>query len=209
VTPLATATIAPMGRRAKTPRDYSIEVAVKIGAETTKYGDKAVVEQLVRKSLAGFPPEEGKPDQRRFGDGSLSSKGRKAWSTVQVVVGVAVSSGRPEEHSIRQLRQAFREGGYRVVVSEKRECADATCEAEALIDWSRPLDVPQGWYSNEVCGKHNYRSCSSCKSVYLLTSTNSPGPAASVHCEVCGLVLVEWGSSKLWEAELVTRVEAL
>ena len=31
------------------------------------------------------------------------------------------------------------------------------------------------------------------------------GPAAAVHCEVCATVLVEWGGSKSWTAELVAR----
>jgi hypothetical protein len=38
-----------------------------------------------------------------------------------------------------------------------------------------------------------------------MTSTNSDGQAPSVHCTVCGAIMVEWGSSKLWVLELMTR----
>jgi len=31
------------------------------------------------------------------------------------------------------------------------------------------------------------------------------GQAPAVHCEVCGQVLIEWGSSKVWIAQLVAR----
>jgi hypothetical protein len=76
-----------------------------------------------------------------------------------------------------------------------------------MVGWNRSSDVPPTWYSQRICGKHNYRTCTKCKSVYVLTSTNAAGQAPSVHCEVCGAVIIEWGSSKVWKAELVTRGE--
>ena len=38
-----------------------------------------------------------------------------------------------------------------------------------------------------------------------MSSANVSGQATAVHCEVCGGVLVEWGASKVWTAELVRR----
>ena len=39
----------------------------------------------------------------------------------------------------------------------------------------------------------------------FLASTNAAGQAPAVHCEVCGQVLIEWGSSKVWIAQLVAK----
>ena len=38
-----------------------------------------------------------------------------------------------------------------------------------------------------------------------MTSANAGGQAPSIHCEVCKAILVEWGGTKVWTAELVTR----
>ena len=78
-----------------------------------------------------------------------------------------------------------------------------------IVDWNRPnrRTSPAGTASRSA-GKHNYRMCGKCKSTYVLTSTNAAGQGPSVHCEVCGEVMIEWGSSKIWSAELLTRGEA-
>jgi len=40
---------------------------------------------------------------------------------------------------------------------------------------------------------------------YLMSSSNAGGPAPSLKCTVCDAVMVEWGGTKLWFAELVSR----
>jgi hypothetical protein len=76
---------------------------------------------------------------------------------------------------------------------------------EAILDWNQAAELPRGWHSATICGGHNYRTCARCKTVYALTSMNAVGPAPSVHCEVCGQVIIEWGSSKIWDAVLIQR----
>jgi hypothetical protein len=39
----------------------------------------------------------------------------------------------------------------------------------------------------------------------VMSSANASGQAPSIHCEVCGMILVEWGGTKVWTVELVTR----
>src|SRR5437868_6594286 len=53
-----------------------------------------------------------------------------------------------------------------------------------------------------------YVICAMGGSLYRMSSTNSVGQAPSVHCGVCGGVLIEWGSSKVWSAELVHRADS-
>jgi len=121
------------------------------------------------------------------------------------VEGSAPWSGRPGDDSVESLRDALLGEGYRVTVRERRGCAEPECKAGAIVDWFESSEVPVGWHSNLICGGHNYRTCPKCKSVYALSSTNSVGAAPSVHCEVCGRIIIEWGSSKIWSAQLVTR----
>jgi hypothetical protein len=121
------------------------------------------------------------------------------------VEGTVLWSGRPGAESVEQLRDALQREGYRVAVREKRECSEDHCPTRAMVEWDRPSDVPSGWYSGSTCGRHNYRMCAKCRSVYRMTSTNAAGQAPAVHCTVCGRILVEWGASKIWTAELQQR----
>jgi hypothetical protein len=208
VKPNATATIEPMGQRGSSPREHLIKVVISITGMEGKYADKAFVGELARRSLGDFPPGEGERDRREYGDVSASSRAGKGGTVASVVVGVEGSviwRGRPTDTSVETLRAALLGEGYRTDIRERRECGEAGCMTSAMVEWNKPLIVPAGWYSNELCGGHNYRTCRSCKSIYRLTATNNAGQAPSVHCEVCGGVLVEWGSSKVWTAELVKR----
>jgi hypothetical protein len=101
------------------------------------------------------------------------------------------------------LRDALTRDGYKVAVRERRECSERACKADATMEWERSADVPPGWHDSRICGRHNYRTCAGCETVYRMTSTSFVGQAPSVHCAVCGRVLVEWGSSKLWQVEPV------
>jgi hypothetical protein len=210
--PTATATIEPMGHRATVPRNHLINITLKLTPIDAKHADKEYVASVARRSLEGFPPANGQPDRRRFGDVSVSGKVGKSGGVSNVVVcveGSVVWPGRPGDDPVERLRAVLLAEGYRVAVREKRECAESECTTEAMVEWNRPSDLPSGWYSNLICGKHNYRTCSKCKSIYVLTSTSSAGQAPSVHCGVCGEVMIEWGSSKMWNAELITRGEAV
>jgi len=205
----ATVTIEPVGPRSAGPRDHSIKVAIGVGPTVGTVTDTGRASRAARASLAAFPPAIGEPDRRTFADVSTTRKLGRGGPSTSVVVGVEGSvtwPSRPEEASVADVRDALLGEGYRVVVREKRECAEPQCKMAAVVEWNQAA-VPPGWYSERVCGGHNYRTCAKCKSVFVLTSSNFVGQAPSVHCEVCGHVLVEWGSSKLWTAELIRRGE--
>lgn len=208
----ATVTIEPVGPRSSLPRDHSIKVAIGVGfaAGEGKGPDTVRASRVARTSLAAFPPAAGEPDRRKFIDVAETRRSGRAGPIVSVVVGVegsVVWPSRPEEDSIADIRDVLLGEGYRVLVREKRECAEPACKIEALVEWNQTTTVPPGWYSYRVCGRHNYRTCTKCKSVFVLTSSNFVGQAPSVHCKVCGWILVEWGSSKLWKADLISRGE--
>src|SRR6266511_2546134 len=105
--------------------------------------------------------------------------------------------------AVDRLRAVLNAALFSISVREKRECSEGSCTSEALVEWNHPSELPSGWYSNRVCGKHSYRTCGKCESLYVMSSTNAVGQAPSIHCAVCGEVIVEWGSSKMWSAELV------
>jgi hypothetical protein len=210
--PTATATIEPLGHRATVPRDHAISVMIKLSTVGLKYADWDHVASVVHRALACFPSPNGKPGWRTVGNVMFSRRAGRTGGDSSVVVGVegsVVWPGRPREDSMESLRAALVDDGYRVAIVESRECAESTCRSDVVVDWNRPSVVPPGWYSNLICGRHNYRTCPKCTSVYTLTSENSDVQAPSVHCAVCGVVMVEWGGSKIWSAELVTRGEAV
>ena len=127
---------------------------------------------------------------------------------VVAVEAAAVCADRPDAGAIGRMRELLADAGYNVAVRELRECSDAGCAATAPMDTARPTAAPAGWFAPEICGKHGYRACPGCASVYVMTSANAGGQAPSIHCEVCGAVLVEWGGTKVWTVELVTRKQA-
>ena len=206
--PVATVTVEPTGARATIPRDHTIKVLLKMSAVGSRHGETTHVAALARKVLDRFPPADGEPDRRRVTEMSVRGRPGKGGALGSVVVGVEGSAewhGRPGDDPVEELRETLLGEGYRVAVRERRECAEPACRVDVLIDWNRPSEIPAGWYSNRVCGGHNYRTCARCKSLYALSSTNAAGQAPAVHCEVCGQVLIEWGSSKVWIAQLVAK----
>ena len=206
--PLVTAIIEPHGRRAKLPREHLIKLTLKLSGLEPKYKDRAWVTDVARKALDGFAPAAGEADLRQFGDVTVSGRAGKAGTPSSVVTGVegsVVWPGRPSDAAIDRLRATLLSEGYRLSLREQRECVEADCPTTVLLEWNRLTHVPPGWYSTTVCGKHDYKTCAQCNSIYVMSSTNSAAQAPSVHCEVCGVMLVEWGSSKVWSAQLVTR----
>jgi hypothetical protein len=184
--PTATATITPMGRRVAALRDHLIELVVRLSEDKTKYADPNYVKGVLGEALGAFP----------------SARWGPAGRSIDASVALA---GRPADDLVERLRRVLGDAGYRVVIRERRECAEPACSTGAMVDWNRLSQVPPGWFSNLICGTHHYRQCSRCNSTYEMSSTNSVDPAPSLHCEVCGVMMVEWGGSKIWQADLVTR----
>jgi hypothetical protein len=208
--PTATVTIEPTARRGTPHREHSVKVLLRLSGSQAKYSDKSHVAAVARRSLSVFPPTDGHADRRKVSEIAVTSKAGRVGGTVSTVVGIeglASSSGRPAVDAVDAVRDVLAAEGYRVSVRERRDCSEPDCKADAMVDWDQALEQPPGWHTNAICGGHNYRTCSKCKSLYVLTSTNSVGPAPSVHCEVCGLIIIEWGSSKIWNATLVRRAD--
>jgi len=206
----ATVTLEPLGSRSADPRDHSVKVAIRLGGGDGKQAGSAYAMKIARASLAGFAPVHGEPDQRKFVEVSATRRTGKsaAISVVVAIEGSVLWPRRPTIDSMEDIAAVLQGEGYRVSLREKRECGEADCKIDAVVDWNRDLEVPPTWYGPRICGRHNYRTCAKCKSVYVLTSSNFVGPAPSVHCAVCGRILIEWGGSKLWSAEPVNPATA-
>jgi hypothetical protein len=186
-------------------RSHVIKVVVDLDRSDATRGDKDRAEAAVKRALAPYAPPAGERDQRKFRDVSEARKAADGGPVVVAVEGSVVCGDRPRGEDVEVARAVLAEAGYRVAVRERRECSERECWTESSIMWSRIEEIPSGWFTSSVCGKHNYRRCAKCTSVYVLTSMNAAGQAPALHCEVCGKVLVEWGASKIWSAELVTR----
>jgi hypothetical protein len=198
--PSASAIIEPTGSRQRNPREHAVRLKINFATLEKKFGDRSWIVDVLHSALAGFPSLTGQPDSATVGDivGKMGNK-------VVGVEGSILCAGRPDSSAIVVLREALTTAGYNVVVRELRECSHASCTTSVMIDWARPHAVPAGWYEPLVCGRHGYKACSTCNSVYVMSSANAVGQAPSLHCEVCGAVMIEWGGSKIWNAELVTR----
>lgn len=204
--PAATFTVEPTGGRSAAPREHSITLKLELSAQRPRYADKDHVMRVARRALELCAPVDGEPDQRRFGEVSVTRRSRKTApeSMVVAVEGSASWHGRPADELVARLREELVAEGYRVSVRERRECGAEGCKVEAMVEWGRAAELPSGWHSSTVCGAHNYRTCAKCKALYALSSTSSVGPAPSLQCEICGLLLVAWGSSKIWSAVLMS-----
>jgi hypothetical protein len=198
--PSAAATIEPTGSRERNPREHSVRLTINFATLEKKFADRSWIVGVLQGALAGFPSLTGQPDSATFGD-IISKTGSK----VVGVEGSILCAGRPDASAMVALREVLTTAGYNLVVRELRECSHATCTTSVMIDWARPHAVPAGWYDTLVCGRHGYKACPTCNSVYVMSSANAVGQAPSFHCEVCGAVMIEWGGSKIWNAELVTR----
>ena len=209
-TPAAKPTVAvhivPTGRRETTPREYLVTIVVQLSALAPKFADPEHVSAVTREALGAFVVD-GTVDRREIHETLTAKKPGKNGIPVSVTTGVEGSvscTGRPTTEDMDRLRATLQEDGYRVAVIEERTCHEAGCMSVAMLDWSRPSQIPPTWYNEQICGRHNYKTCPSCASVFVLTSSNAAGQGPSLHCSVCGSILVEWGSSKVWEAELVS-----
>jgi ribosomal protein S27E len=200
--PTVTATITPKGMRTKVPREHQISVVVKLSPISPKYSDRAYVTGVARKILEVFTPDAATPDERRLIDLMVDRKGGPIATGVEASI---TWPGRPSDQQIAGVRAVLHAEGYGVSTRELRECTEPQCLAEGAVEWNQAQQVPNGWYSSLVCGRHAYKTCGHCQSIFAMNSTNAVGPAPSVPCEVCGEMLVEWGGSKIWTADLVKR----
>jgi hypothetical protein len=204
--PVATATIEALGVPTRAARRHLIKVALRVSGMDSKYADKEYLADLARRALACFPCASGEPDRRLLTDMSAPSSYTKPVSGGPGLTGVECSTvwpERPDADSLGRLRAVLLAEGYRVAVQEKRVCCEPSCTTEAMLGWPRLSEVPTCWYSNLICGLHNYRACAKCSSTYIMTSASAVGQAPSVRCEVCGEILVAWGSSKTWSVKRV------
>jgi len=193
--PTATANLDPIGPREHTPRGYSLRLHLPLSNFDEKFADRGSVLAVAQRALGDSDGGEA----AHYSD-VVTAKGK----LVAIDASMVRSEGLDAE-AIGRLRETLSSAGYNVSIRTVRECTNDTCGATTPMDASRPEVTPTGWFSADVCGKHGFRSCAGCNSVYLMSSTNAAGQAPSVHCEECGAILVEWGGTKLWTVELVTR----
>jgi hypothetical protein len=130
--------------------------------------------------------------------GELSTK-----TKVTALEGRVAFTGVPPENAIQHLRSTLSAAGLVVTLTTQRECDE--CLSTVMVPWHQAAAAPPGWHTSSICGKHNYKVCASCGSVYLMSSSHGSGPAPSLKCDVCDAIMIEWGGTKHWFAELVTR----
>jgi hypothetical protein len=191
--PTASVTIEPKGPRTPGQREHAVKVTLRLSTLDPKYSDRTRLTDVARSALVGF------------GVGTVGDLLGKTGNKVVGVEGSVNCPDRPAQSSVDAMREALSAGGYSVAIREVRECTEDGCLTVVMTDWNRPLEVPTSWYSSAVCGKHGYRSCANCDSTYLMSSSNAAGQAPSLHCEVCGTIMIEWGGTKVWTAQLVSR----
>jgi len=195
VRPKAHATVEPLGPRARKPRGHAVRLYVELNGFDAQFADRARVLTFIHEALHELA--DGEPAR------CFDVRGAK-----EKLVGIeaaVICADTPAEGALGRLRDALTAAGYTATIRELRECDDESCTTTAPMDSGQTGSTPVGWYNAQTCGKHGYRACAGCNSVYVMSSANASGQAASIHCEVCGMVLVEWGGTKVWTVELVTR----
>lgn len=206
--PTALVAIEPRGPRTTAPREHSLTVTIQLSTADPRFADRHRVAQVLQEALAAAAPSGGETSGHTV-DEILASTRAKDGTTSRVVTGiegVSASRGLPSAAAVEAVRAMLAAEGYRVTIQETRECAETGCLVVATVDWRRRESVPAGWFSDAICGKHDYRACAQCNSLYKMTSDSSSVAAPSLHCTVCGAVMIEWGGSKTWSAELVPTV---
>lgn len=202
--PMADVLVSPSGRRDKLPRDHTVSVQIAFNRTEPKYGEFDWVDSAARAALALCAAAGVEATVREVRVAARPGKDGKPTTVATGIEAAVVSAGCPSNETIAAVRSSLIEAGYRVLVREHRLCHEVGCMSDAEVEWGRRDAAPQSWYSSLLCGKHNYRACSTCNTVFRLRSSNATGPAPSLHCSVCGVVMVEWGGSKVWDAEVLT-----
>jgi hypothetical protein len=195
---VASATIEPRGAPADGRREHVLRLTLELNEADARRGDSAYVTRIAREALAAFGAEAA---GCTFDELAAKRPGGK----ITAIEGVTVLSERPGDHAIEHLRTTLHAAGFNLSIRETRECARGGCLSTAIVGWNQPSTTPPGWYDGAVCGKHDLKRCEACRSTYAMSSSNTSAQAPSLHCEVCGAILIEWGGTKLWQAELVRR----
>jgi hypothetical protein len=187
--PIATATIEPVGARS-TPRAHVLRLDLPLGSHAERQAVVGCAEEALRTLEPATAPS--------YSDVIARDK------VVGIQAALAIADT-PDIDALGRMRQSLADAGYHVTVRVVRECADAGCTTTSSAELKWSAAVPSGWHSATICGKHGYRACGTCGSLYVMMSSSGGGPTRAVHCVVCEAVLVEWGATKMWTAELVTR----
>lgn len=199
--PTASAIIEPFGPRARWPRRHTLRLVLRFTGIEPKFAERSWVLGIAQSAIEKVS-EVLDHEETTFGD--VSGK------TEDILLGIEgrmICSGKPDAPSLDQLRRVLVAAGYGVTMLEIRECEEAACTATLGVDCARPSVVPGGWFDGHTCGRHGYKRCMACGSTYVMSSESVSTAAPSVHCDVCGGILVEWGSTKYWTAELVRRAD--
>jgi hypothetical protein len=195
--PTASATIEPIGPRVGGTRCCAVRLVLRFTDADPKFTNRRWMTELAGNALAALSAAT-EHEAPTFGD-VLAKDGGSALG----LEAHAVYAAKPP--SVDPLRQVLRAAGYEVDAREVRECGEPGCSTSAVVESARAAEVPAGWFGAEVCGRHGYKLCPACSSTYAMSCSNANNSAPSVHCEVCGGILVEWGGTKLWTADLVKR----
>jgi hypothetical protein len=194
--PTASATVESIGPPAGGARRCAVRLVLRFNDADPKFTDRSWMSELARSALVALSATVH--EAPTFAD----ALGKAGGSALGLEVHVVYAAKPP---SLDPLRQVLLAAGYEVDAREVRECGEAGCATNTVVDSARAAEVPAGWFGTEVCGRHGYKLCPACSSTYAMSSSNANNSAPSVHCEVCGGILVEWGGTKLWTAELVKR----
>lgn len=183
---------------ARVPREYALDIELWPSAPSADI--LAEARAFLAGAMAPISPDATLNELRSMTGG----RGEPVVTHVSGVVGELKFADWPPHAVLATLRAQLIEHGYEVSITARRVCAEPGCTADAGVAWANKEERPRDWYSERICGRHNYRSCSGCGSVFRLVSSNATGPAPSLPCPICHVLLVEWGGTKLWDAELVT-----
>ena len=165
-------TIEPRGPKTSAGRQYQVRFTLEIEAASEKAG--ALV--LANEAMAPLAAQPGA--ECAFGELAIKTK-----TNVDRSARRRCRRRRPES-MVQALRASLSAGGYSVDDHRAARMRRVPRQRHGAVE-------PDGDAADRlarrrtICGKHQYKSCGSCGSVYVMSSTNASGPAPSLHCEVC------------------------
>jgi hypothetical protein len=196
--------VEPTGPASRNPRDYLVTLELRPSVPTAE--SVASAQALAAGVLSGLSSDAAATAQPTVHElRGRPARDPAAPTQVSGAEGAVVCADWPARAMTTRIVLQLIENGYVVSSAARRACAEPGCTAEVALPWSHRDERPRDWYTERICGRHNYRACVGCGSVFRLVSSNATGPAPSVPCPICQVLLVEWGGTKHWEAELVSR----
>lgn len=197
--PSASAMIEPCGPRTQRPRPHALRVLLRFTGIEPKFTDRSWVLAIAKNAIESAQLDHEAPT---FGE----VRGKMEGSVIGIEAAM-ICATRPDAAAIEQLRHVLVAAGYGFSARALRECDEEGCTTTADTDCARPTATPPQWFDTNTCGRHGYKRCGRCSSTYVMSCENAINAAPSLHCEVCGEILIEWGSTKRWTAELARRAE--